>query len=368
VKHRWRWPACLALALTLAGCGPKEPVRIGFIGELTGNSADLGEAGRNGAMLAIETINQAGGINGQHIELLARDTGSTPETAQKSAGELLDAKVVAVIGPMTSGMAKAVLPAHDAAKVVLVSPTATAISLSGQDDYLYRINWTTRDNALLYAKYCQERGYKRLAMAANQNNRTFSESWAQEFQQAFAQSGGQILATKYFDSGAESLLPVVDKLLQTRPDALVFIANAGDTARLAQQTRKLDKALPLIAAEWASTDQLLELGGQSVEGLAIVQQFNANDQSPRFIDFQQRYTRRFGRSPAYANVLAHDAATVLLDTLARRKGEQPLKQALIDLGPFQGLQESIQFDANGDTRHSAAITLVRDGRFIRQTP
>ena len=134
MSKRWCWLA--GLALMLGACGPKEPVRIGFIGELTGNSADLGEAGRNGAMLAIETINLAGGINGQRVELLARDTGSTPESATRSADELLDAKVVAVIGPMTSGMTKAILPAHEAAKVVLISPTATAISLSGQNDYL----------------------------------------------------------------------------------------------------------------------------------------------------------------------------------------------------------------------------------------
>lgn len=355
-------------ATLLAACGPKEPVRIGFIGELTGNSADLGEAGRNGALLAVETINQAGGIAGRQVELLTRDTGSTPEAAKAAASELLGKGVVAVIGPMTSGMAKAILPAHDAARIVLVSPTATAMTLHGQDDYLFRINWTTRDNAMLYAKHCHERGFRRLALAANQNNRAFSESWANEFQRAFEQHGGQIVGIEYFDSAAESQLPVVEKLLAPRPDALVFVANAGDTARLAQQTRKLDQAVPLVAAEWASTGQLLEQGGQAVEGLAIVQQFNADDPSPHFTDFHQRYTKRFGRAPAFASVLAHDAATVLFDALGRRDGDTPLKRTLVDKGPFQGLQQTIRFDANGDTQRSAAIALVRDGRFVRQAP
>jgi ABC-type branched-subunit amino acid transport system substrate-binding protein len=76
MKPVWLTAACLATLLLIA-CGPQEPIRIGFIGELTGNSADLGEAGRNGAMLAIEQANQGGGINGRPIELLARDTGST---------------------------------------------------------------------------------------------------------------------------------------------------------------------------------------------------------------------------------------------------------------------------------------------------
>lgn len=366
MKPGWRFTTWLAAAILVVGCGPKEPIRIGFIGELTGNSADLGEAGRNGAMLAIEQANQTGGINGHRIELLARDTGSTPETAVKAADELLDAKVVAIIGPMTTSMAKALMPRMDAAQVPMVSPTASAVTLSGLDDHLFRINWTTRDNAHLYAKLCLERGYRRLAAAANENNRAFSENWMQELKLAFEQGGGQIVDTLYFDSGAESQLPMIEKLLGTRPDALVFAANAGDSARLAQQTRKLDKNIPLIAAEWAGTDQLIELGGSSVEGLVVVLQFNADDQSPRFFDFRQRYAKRFGRAPAFASVLAHDAATVLIDALARRSGDMPLKKNLIDLGPFQGLQETIHFDANGDTRRSATIATVNNGRFVRE--
>ena len=116
MKPVWLTAACLATLLLIA-CGPQEPIRIGFIGELTGNSADLGEAGRNGAMLAIEQANQSGGINGRPIELLARDTGSTPATAINSAKELLDARVVAVIGTMTSGMTSSAV-----SKVVNRSP------------------------------------------------------------------------------------------------------------------------------------------------------------------------------------------------------------------------------------------------------
>lgn len=355
----------LAIGL-LAGCGQEEPIRIGFIGELTGNSADLGEAGRNGAMLAIEQINQAGGIKGRSVELLARDTGSTPESAIKAAAELLNAKVVAVIGPMTSGMAEVLLPQYESAQVVLLSPTASAVKLAGRDDQLFRINWTARDNARLYAKYCLERGFRRISAAVNLNNRTFADSWMQELKLAFEHGGGQIIATQYFDSAAESHLPVVEEMLEQKPDAVVLVANAGDSARLAQQTRKLDKHVPLVAAEWAGTDQLIELGGTSVEGLAIIQQFNADDHSPRFSDFRQRYSKRFGREPAFGSVLAHDAATVLLDSLARRRSDQPLKKALLDLGPFQGLQETIHFDAYGDTRRSVAVAQIRNGHYVRQ--
>ena len=102
--------------------------------------------------------------------------------------------------------------------------------------------------------------------------------------------------------------------------------------------------------------------------MAVVQQFNANDPSPRFTDFRQRYVKRFGREPAFGSVLAHDAASVLIDSLTRRSNDLPLKKALIELGPFQGLQEKIHFDAYGDTQRSAAIAIIQNGRFVRQQP
>lgn len=355
----------LAICL-LAGCNQGEAVRIGFIGELTGNSADLGEAGRNGVMLAIEQLNLNGGIKGRPVELLARDTGSTPESAIQADNELLKAKVVAVIGPMTSGMTDVLLPQHESAQVILLSPTASAVKLAGRNDQLFRINCTTRDNAQVYAKYSLERAFRRISAAINLNNRTFTDSWMEEFKVAFEAGGGRIIASAYFDSAAATQLPVVEKMLLQQPDALLLVANAGDSARLAQQTRKLNKDVPLMAAEWAGTDQLIELGGASVEELAILQQFNPDDHSVRFAEFRQRYTKRFGREPSFASVLAHDAATVLIDVLLRRSSDQPLKQALQALGPFQGLQETIHFDANGDTRHSIAIALIRHGHYVRQ--
>ena len=362
-----RTAAALLIAASLLGaCGEKEPLRIGFIGELSGTSADLGESGRNGAMLAVERINEKGGINGRRIELLIRDTGSNADSARRAAGELLQSNVLAVVGPMTSGITDAILPQYDSARTVLISPTASAVKLFGRDDYLFRINWTTRDNAILYARHCLAKGYKRVSAATNLNNRLFSESWIQEFKHAFELSGGSVVGISPFDSGAESLQPVIDDMLGAKPDLLLFVANAGDSARLAQQARKVNAGIPLMAAEWAGTDQLIELGGKAVEGLGLLQQFDITDQSERFVDFRERFARRYGREPAFASVLAHDAVTVLADTLKRNDGRRPLKAALVEQGPFQGLQETIRFDANGDTRRQARFATIRDGRYTHE--
>lgn len=360
-----RLAAFLAACIALAGCMDREPIRIGFIGELSGPSAALGEAGRNGVMLAVDQYNRAGGLNGRQIELLARDAGNTPDSAIKAASELRDAKVLAVIGPMTSTTADSLVPFHNAAQLVLLSPTVTASKFAESDDHFFRLNWTTRDDAQVAATHYLKQGLRRLGAAVNMDNRTFTESWMAEFKRAFESGGGQILAMQHFHSADESLLQIVQKLLAVRPDGLVFVASAGDSARLAQQTRKLNPGIPLLATEWAGTEQLIELGGSAVEGMTMLMQFDAEDRSPRYTDFQQRYMKRFGRLPGAPSVLAHDATTVLLDTLERRQGSASLKTALIESGPFNGLQGDIQFDRYGDTRRIPGMTVVRGGRLTR---
>ncbi|HWT16306.1 MAG TPA: ABC transporter substrate-binding protein, partial [Patescibacteria group bacterium] len=94
----------------VSGCGPREPVRVGFLGGLSGRVADLGESGRNGAQIAVEEVNRAGGIGGRQVELIVRDDAQNPEKAISAINELIGARVEAIVGPMTSAMAEVVLP------------------------------------------------------------------------------------------------------------------------------------------------------------------------------------------------------------------------------------------------------------------
>ncbi|MBW1797231.1 MAG: ABC transporter substrate-binding protein, partial [Deltaproteobacteria bacterium] len=92
------------------GCENKKPVKVGFVGGLTGRLSYLGTAGRNGVILAVEEINEAGGINGRPVELITRDDGHDPKVAVKVDRELIGEGVVAIIGHMTSSMSMAALP------------------------------------------------------------------------------------------------------------------------------------------------------------------------------------------------------------------------------------------------------------------
>mgnify|MGYP000893303060 CR=1 FL=1 len=364
---RWtRWAVLVVAALLLAACERQQPVRIGFLAELTGRTADLAEAARNGVTLAVDQFREADTRQGRGIELLVRDSGPDAASARQAAEELIQARVDVIIGGTTSGMVSDVLPVVERAKVLLISPTASAIEFHGKDDMLFRINTTTRDNGHHYAAHYFQKGIRRLSIAVNENNRAFSESWLKEFRAAYEALGGAILATTLFDSGSTRHAEVIAALLQPRPDGLLFIGNAVDCARLAQQTHKLDPQIPLIAVEWAGTEQLIELGGRAVEGLMIVQNYNQDDSTDGYQQFQEAYRKRFGKGPVFGSVLAYDAAAVTLAALARRPPDMTAKEALIKFGPYEGLQQSIQFDANGDSNRSAYFMVIRNGRFVRE--
>ncbi|GAB3356766.1 MULTISPECIES: ABC transporter substrate-binding protein [Giesbergeria] len=359
---------CLVVlaSFLLIACGPKPPVKVGFIGGLSDRNSDNGQAGLNGVILAVEQFNRAGGLDGRMVDLLARDDAQTKEVAAQSAQELVDAQVEAIIGPFTSSMAEVIVPITGQAGIFQVSPTITSMAFYGRDDNLFRINRTTSDNAHDYAKVMLQRGQRHIGVAYDLRNRNFTESWLAEFRHAVTVHGGGKVSAVPYESGPDTdFALVMNQLLQHQPDGLFFISGALDVARLAQQARKQAPQLPIGAAEWAATEQLVELGGEVVEGLLIVQNYDRDDTSPRFQEFTEAYFKRFQRMPGYSSVSAHDAATVVLTALKNRQHGETLKAAALRSNPFQGLQQQITFDANGDTARKVFFTEIHGGRYVQ---
>lgn len=354
------------LLLALA-CSPSEPIKLGFLGGVTGSVADLGIAGRDGAQLAVDLRNQAGGINGRKVVLLIRDDKHDMEVAKRQAQELIDQGVSAIIGPMTSQMAMAITPIINKAKVVAMAPTATTEALSGKDDYFFRITATTKVFATANANYqIKNKRMKRVAAAYDLGNRSFSEMWLNNFADAMATGGSEVVSRVGFTSGkVDSYTAIVKKLLESRPDGIVIVANAVDASLLCQQIRKLDADLPITLADWAAQERLLELGGKAVEGVTVVQTFDRENEAPRYMEFRRLYTERFDREPGFAGVYAFDAASLVMDALARKTGDTPLKQAILASSPYNGLQGPFVMDAYGDVqRDKCTISVVKDAQFV----
>ncbi len=357
---------CIAILTLLTACQKPEPVRIGFLGGLSGRVADLGVAGRNGIQLAIEQRNDAGGINGRPIELIVRDDGQNPETAKLAVGELIGQGLELIIGPMTSSMAMAVMPQINASGTILLSPTVTTGDLGDKDDNFLRVIAMTNDYASKNARYLYEkRGIRTVAAIYDTGNRSYSEGWLNGFRTSFSASGGKIVLTRTFQSGKDTAFqPLVQELLSSKADSVLIIANAVDAALICQQVRKLDGRKQIAISEWGSTERFTELAGTAAEGVSVAQFLDRNDTSTRYRDFLGAYRARFKQEPGFAGVAGYDAAQIALEAYtARRKGET-LKNVIIQKGKFQGVQQQLTINRFGDADRKTFTTVIRNGQYV----
>lgn len=367
LRHMRSWMrrmVFLAVA-TLAACNGGTPVRIGFLGGAATQGFSVSEDGRNGAMLAVEELNRAGGVHGRPLELVVRDIAHDKDHAQAMAAALLSARVQAVVGPFTSTQALAVLPQADAAGTLLVSPTANAPELGGRDDHFIRLNGALADSARTYAELLVGRGQRRVAVAFDQANAAYSGPWLSAFRTSLAALGGQVAAEAAYVSGpALSSSAVARALLRHPSDALLFIGRGADAALLAQQVRKQGSAVPLAAAEWAAADALLELGGRAVEGLLTALPYDPSDRTARYQAFQRSYRARYEREPGFGALGSYDAVMVLAQAMERAERGESLKEAVLHHGPYQGLQRAIAIDRFGDSRPPLHFVVVEGGAFV----
>jgi branched-chain amino acid transport system substrate-binding protein len=363
----------LGVLILLAGCGAeqasdKQALRLGVIIEATGPNASLGVAGRNGMQLAIEQANANGGIQGRSIELLYRNDVSSPEVMQQGMRELIDAKVEAILGPMTSRTAMQLIPTANAAGIVLMGGSTLSRLLAGQDDQYFRTVRHDNPDAKGIAKYLRQRlGLTRISMIIEDSNPPYSDPWRLDFKRYLANDAGEIAPELHFSRNQQTdYAALAQQLIAQQPQAVVLLTSALDAAMLATQLRQLDPQLQLAGSVWAAEDSLLQLGGKAVEGLISIQPYELHDPSPRFSSFRSAYERRFKAPIDGPAIVGYDATNVLLQALRERKPNETVKQALLRVRTFQGIQQPISLDGFGDIDTDSAVYLqvVRDGQFV----
>lgn len=357
----------LVMVSTLSGCRRDDSLKIGYLGTLTGRHSDLGVAGRDGAVFAVEEINRAGGINGRRLELVIRDDEGKAERAQAAVQELIATGVTAIVGPMTSSMAMATVPLVNGSPVIMVSPTVSTGELSGKDDNFLRIYPTNALKTQQLAAYARKNlGLSRLSVVYDLSNRAYTEDWQRVFTSQFTALGGAVISTVTFDASRQAdYLAVARSLLAEKPEGVLILAGAVDTAMICQQIRKHDASTVLFATEWSSTPELLVHGGSAVEGIAYSQNFIRDDDSPSFVEFCRSYEARFGQTPDFGAVYAYQSVHVIGRGLASSRGKGDLKGAILGIGTFTGLQGDFSIDRFGDADRKPFLMTVRQGAFKR---
>lgn len=354
----------LLTALVLPGCRSKKPLYLGYAGPLTGKFADLGVAGRDGVMLAVEEINAGGGINGRKIELLAKDDAHDPQQAQRVDQELVDAGAVAVIGHMTSAMSVAGLPVVNRAHLVMLSPTTSSNDLTGIDDYFLRVYPPSSHVARLLSAHAIEKlGIRSISVAYDISNEAHALGWYKYFSESYQRLGGRITQELPFEGGKADFSRMAGQIKAGGAQGIFIIAGAMDTAMICQHLRRSGSGVPVIVSEWSTTDDLLRQGGAAVEGVTFFQTFDRNSDRPAYAAYRKSYRERFRRDPTFASVHAYDSAKLIFAALARDSNPKKLKQTILSMGNFNGLQDQIMIDKYGDPKRKPFLMVVKNGSF-----
>lgn len=146
---------------------------------------------------------------------------------------------------------------------------------------------------------------------------------------------------------------------------MILVANSMDSAMICQQIRKIDSAIPISLADWGATERLLELGGNAVEGVTVVQTFDRDSQVPGYQQYRRIFMDRYQREPGFPGVFAYDAAQVIITALRNRRKDQSLRAAILSQRQFDGLQGETRFDKFGDVeRSNASISIVQNRKFV----
>lgn len=355
----------LSLCMSLSACSDG-PIKLGFSGTLKGKYSDLGVQGRNGALLAVEDINAAGGIGGRKIEFIVRDDKNTPEGAVEADKELVAEGVAAIIGHVTSSQSMAAVKAMQ--DVVYIAPTTSTPLLQGIKDNFFRVIPTLTDLSQGLAEYAvDELGKKRLAVIWDTSNQAFSSSYKKVFVETFTKKGGTFVAELAIgkQKGSVDWQEIVDKLKQVKPDAVVLVTSARDLAGFAQYCKLNNTDWTIMSSMWGYTKELIQTGGKSVEGILFVVHFAEDNPEEGYEDFRKRFIERFGWAPNFAAAFGYQAVQVFAKAVQLNGGKTKRLAEVIPGITFEsGLIGPFEIDEFGDVKRSGHIVTVKDGRFV----
>jgi branched-chain amino acid transport system substrate-binding protein len=353
--------AALGLA-ALCGCLPTAPIKVAFISSPSGRVSELAIEGRDGAQLAVETLN---GRTGPRYELRLHDDAHAVTRAADAIDAAAEEGDAFAVGPMTSVDANDLATQAARRRLVLISPTANSDDLHGIDDYLFRLVPTAALGAEQLADAAIARGLRSAAIMTDSRNRAYSESFAKSFATRYVALGGSVGRIAHDESSQNTdYAKVAETLLSTRPQVVLLICSAPDASVVAHQLHRRDPAPALAIAAWAANLKLLQLGGANVEGALVLQAVDIASQAPAYLDFSNRFMARFGGPPSQAALLSYEAVMLGAEGLQRKTETQSLRDALRVPGNWPGLQEPLVLDRFGDSKSRFRLSEVRGGRFV----
>lgn len=321
----------MLMGLSLTGFVAPEKIKIGDLVALTGGLGPYGPPIRDGAQMAVDEINAAGGILGQELELVVRDTATSPDVGRDAASKLVEVdRVPAIVGALSSGVTIAASSVTIPAEVVLMSPASTspAIPELEDDDYVFRTVVSDAVQGIVIGRLALMLNYSVVSVVYVNND--YGKGLAEVFKETFESLGGTVPDMVPYEENKPSYRGEVEKAMGGNPDAILFISYPVDGNKQITE-----------AVEAGYEGKFLFPDGMKGEGVAPGPACPEGGTGPiegaygtvaaagfRVAEFNESFDAEFGPTAIPYNTNAYDA--VMLIALASARAGQATGPAIRD--------------------------------------
>jgi len=302
----------------------QETIKIGVIEPLTGSVAYNGLASLNGAKLAVERRNAAGGVLGRKIELVVEDGQCRPANSVNAAEKLIQRdKVVALQGAFCSSATAAVMPVAEKYKVPLLTGVSSKADLTEKGlQYFFRSAETDRLMSKTFSKILAEK-LQLKSVAYIGVNDDWGRGGVEDFSKDLEALGVKTVMKEYFDHGATDFYTLLTKLRASKADGVFVAAETQDGSILVKQFKEMGLQTKIFGVgSWATAD-FIGLTGAASEGIYAAVPYASSLPGERNKAFVDLYATAFKEKPGKYGAAGYNAMNILMDAIARAGKPEP---------------------------------------------
>lgn len=346
-----------------------DEIRIGVNYELSGDNATYGNSSVEGIELAVEQINAAGGINGKKIKLIKYDNKSEPAEATTLTTRLMTQdKVVAVLGPATSGAFKATIPVAIQNKIPVASGSATAddvtVDSSGVKEYAFRICYSDSYQGTAMANFALNNLSAKKAVIIMDSSSDYGKGLAENFTKTFEDGGGTIVAQEAYVAKDTDFNAILTKIKGEEFDVIFIPGYYNEAGLIIKQARAQGIDVPILGADGFDSPVLLELAGaEALNNVYFSNHYSSLDENPVVVKFIEDFKAKYNKEPDAFNALGYDLARFVADAISRAENlnGESVKKALEETTDFEGVTGSFSIDENHNVIKNIIVVELKDG-------
>ncbi len=368
----------LLLILSVSFASAQDPIRIGAILSVTGAASFLGEPEKNTLVMLKDQINQAGGINGRPLEVIIEDSKSDETQAVLSAKKLIERdKVLAIIGPSTTGESMAVIPTMMQNKVMLISAAAgTGITLPVKERY-WIFKTAQYDMSAVEAIYAtlKKKDISKVGIVTITTG--FGDAGRKALLELASQYGISIVADERYGPKDSDMTAQLTKIRAAGAQAVINWSVGPGQVIVTKNWQALKMGIPLYQSHGWGSKKNIELAGKAAEGViaplgrvVIWDKLPDNHiQKALLKKYVTDYEARFKSEPGQFGAHAYDAMQMIVEALKkvgpdRNKIRDYVENNLKKWPGAGGVYSMSPADHCGLDKHAFEMVVVRNGDWM----